>query len=94
MKSIPVWMIYYKVRTYPDASWRRYEWMGPCGVGITRRDMNDSFLYDCLSGRPSFYRTRALARRRANELEAEANKMWVRCKYTVRPFILSWTERN
>ncbi len=91
-KSRQVWAIYYKVRVNSKDSWRGHEWVGPCGVGITMREMNNSFVYNCLSYRPFFFRTRRLARRRAKELDAKSNRTWVWCKHTVRPLTLSWTE--
>ncbi len=93
-KQVQVWTIYYKVRINSNDSWRLHEWVGPCGVGITTRVGLSSFDFDCLSGRPFFFRTRALARQRAKELSSETNKIWVWCKHTVQPLILSWSERN
>ena len=90
-KSRRVWAIYYTVRVNRNTSWCK-NWVGPCGVGIAMKDMKDSFLWDCLSYRPFFFRTRWLARRRAKELDAKSNISWVWCKHTVRPLTLSWTE--
>lgn len=90
-RTIKVWAIYYTVRANSNDSWSR-EWTGPCGIGITIRKMKDSFLWDCLSYRPFFFRTRALARHRAKELALGANITWHWIKYTVRPLTLSWTE--
>lgn len=86
-----VWAIYYKVRGSSKDSWRRHEWVGPCGVGVIQRDI-DLHFYECLLGRPFFFRTRALARQKAKELMEEKNITWFWVKYTVRPFTLSWTE--
>ena len=85
-----VWAIYYKVRITSNAPWCK-EWVGPCGI-FAARTTEDRYLQDCLSGRPFFFRTRALARQRAKELSIESNQTWVWCKHTVRPFILTWTE--
>ena len=87
-----VWAIYYTVRANSNDSWSK-NWTGPCGVGVTMRiEINNSFLLDCLSHRPFFFRTRALARQRAVWLLRERNTTWNWVKYTVRPLILSWTE--
>lgn len=88
-KTIRVWAIYYKVRCNSDDSWKKNNWTGPCGVymrGLT----DDSFLLNCLSRRPFFFRTRALARQKAKEMSTKSNLTWVWCKHTVRPFILTW----
>ena len=90
-KSRQVWAIYYKVRVNRNSSWCK-KLVGPCGVGIAARTIKDSYMYDCLSGRPFFFRTRILARQRAKELTADSNQTWVWCKHTVRPLTLSWTE--
>ena len=90
-KTRKVWAIYYAIRVNTDAPW--CSWVGPCGAGVTHRHLS----YDTikgLMGRPFFFRTRALARQRAKELSLEENKTWVGVKHTVRPFILTWTERN
>jgi len=94
MNSITVWTIYYKIRMNADDSWRRHEWCGPCGMGMVWRNMHKSLLYDSLMSRPVFFRTRALARQRAKELDVQLNNTWIWCKHSIRPFILSWTERN
>lgn len=91
-KTIRVWAIYYKIRCSSSESWRKYDWIGPCGVHITGRTAINPYLCDCLSGRPFFFRTRALARRRAKELIKHKNITWFWYKRTVRPFILTWTE--
>lgn len=90
-KTRKVWAIYYTIRVNSKASWVP-DWVGPCGVGITHRANLSSYDYDCLSYRPFFFRTRALARQRAKELTFQANKNWKWCKHTVRPIMLSWTE--
>ena len=91
-KTRRVWAIYYKVRSNSNDSWRRHEWVGPCGVGVTMREFSNSFVYNCLSYRPFFFRTRALARLRVEDLDAEKNQTWHWVKYTVRPLTLSWKE--
>ena len=87
-KQRRVWAIYYKVRLNSNDLWRKHEWVGPCGVYI----MNDflSFIQDCLSERPFFFRTRALARQQAKELSEKRNISWNWIKYKVEPFTLSW----
>lgn len=88
-KNRRVWAIYYTVRVNRNTSWCKD--VGPCGIFAARTTV-DKYIQDCLSGRPFFFRTRALARQRAKELDAESNKTWVWCKHTVRPIMLSWTE--
>jgi len=91
MKTRRVWAIYYKVRMNSEDSWNRHEWIGPCGVGVTGRNLI-LFITDCLSGRPFFFRTRALARQKAKELNLKRNISWNWIKHTVRPINLSWEE--
>lgn len=90
-RSKRVWAIYYTVRVSSNAPWGK-EWTGPCGVGVVAKDMLDSFLWSCLSHRPFFFRTRALARQKIKELAQKKNINWTWVKYTVRPITLSWTE--
>jgi len=90
-KPMRVWAIYYTVRANSKDSWGK-KWTGPCGVGVAMKDIKDSFLWDCLSYRPFFFRTRALARLQAKKLHIEHNRTWDWVKYTVRPLTLSWTE--
>ena len=91
IKTRTVWTIHYAVRANSHAPWS--SWTGPCGVGITHGDLSSDII-NCLSGRPFFVRTRALAGQRAKELSLEYNKTWEWVKHTVRPFTLTWTERN
>ena len=89
--KVRVWAIFYKIRLNPNDSWKRHQWVGPCGMYLVGGDFLPH-LEDCLSGRPFFFRTRALARQKAKELNLKKNRSWKWVKYTVRPFILSWTE--
>ncbi len=91
-KSRRVWAIYYTVRVNRNTSWCK-KWVGPCGVGVIMKiEIHNSFLQDCLSHRPFFFRTRALARLRVVRLLREKNITWNWVKYTVKPITLSWTE--
>ena len=89
--KVRVWAVFYKIRLSPSDSWKRHKWVGPCGVYLAGEPPS-SYFEDCLSGRPFFFRTRALARQKAKELNLKRNLTWKWVKYTVRPFELSWTE--
>jgi len=64
--------------------------MGPCGVYVVVTDDFSPYVFNCLSNRPFFFRTRSLARQRAKELFQMRNITWKWVKYKVEPFILSW----
>ena len=87
-KQRRVWAIYYKIRLNASDSWRRHEWVGPCGIFLGY-DI-PLFIENCLSGRPLFFKTRALARQQAKVLHRKENVSWHWVKYKVEPFILSW----
>lgn len=87
-KQRRVWAIYYKIRLNSDDSWRRHEWVGPCGVYI--KEGFSPFIQDFLCGRPLFFRTRASARQITKELSERKNISWNWIKYKVEPFTLSW----
>ena len=88
--KVRVWAVFYKIRLSPSDSWKRHKWVGPCGILLGYN--TSPFIDDCLSGRPFFFRTRTLARQKAKELNLKKNHRWKWVKYTVKPFILSWTE--
>ncbi|ODS36154.1 MAG: hypothetical protein A7316_10250 [Candidatus Altiarchaeales archaeon WOR_SM1_86-2] len=86
-----VWAIYYTVRVNSNAPWCK--WTGPCGVYGLIGDISP-YMKKCLSGRPFFFRTRALAIEQAKRRDKELNKTWKWVKYQVRPLELVWAERN
>lgn len=89
-----VWAIYYTVRVTSTDSWN-YEWIGPCGIFLMEAGNEISSYYTgCLTSRPFFFRTRALARQKAKELARKKNVSWKWIKFAVRPITLSWNERN
>ena len=88
-KSKRVWAIYYTIRVNSDTPWSE-NWVGPCGIHIIPTMDFSSFGVACLSDRPFFFRTRALARQRAKELSELKNITWKWVKYQVRPLLLTW----
>ena len=85
-----VWAIYYTVRRNSSDKWDK-DWTGPCGVYLMGDGFN-TYQRDCLQGRPFFFRTRALARQKAKELNKERNANWKWVKYIVRPIELTYKE--
>ena len=74
-----VWCLYYTIKIGDE--WLK-GWNGPCGIYATSfRTINN---YDCLRGRPFFFRTRKLAREEAKKMKKE------NAKYRVVPFELKW----
>jgi len=89
MKTVRVWGIYYKIRVSPKSKWTKY--VGPVGVFALSNMFQDKELVEVLRGRPFFFRTRALARKAAKELNEICAESWQQCaKYVVRPIELGW----